>query len=106
MRINLDFAIEDPEKWLSLELSGINKTFEGEISQEECKVDLMPPESTSLEIEENYSHLFYVKSRSIRNLENYIRNQEPKDETIKPLAKRKIKPLENESQNIIEEAID
>ncbi|MBW0505737.1 hypothetical protein O181_045452 [Austropuccinia psidii MF-1] len=44
MRRNFDMAIEDPERWLALELSGINETHEGESPQKKCKMDPKPPE--------------------------------------------------------------
>ncbi|MBW0551071.1 hypothetical protein O181_090786 [Austropuccinia psidii MF-1] len=48
MRRNLDRRIEDPEKWLTLELSGINKEYEGERTEKKFKMDLKPPEANVL----------------------------------------------------------
>ncbi|MBW0576217.1 hypothetical protein O181_115932 [Austropuccinia psidii MF-1] len=45
MRRNLDIAIENPEKLLALNVSGMNKYNEGEITQKEFKVDLKQPEA-------------------------------------------------------------
>ncbi|MBW0508294.1 hypothetical protein O181_048009 [Austropuccinia psidii MF-1] len=45
MRRNLERAIEDPEKWLALELSGMNKEYEGERTQKKFKMDLKPLEA-------------------------------------------------------------
>ncbi|MBW0520777.1 hypothetical protein O181_060492 [Austropuccinia psidii MF-1] len=93
-------AIEDPEKWLELELSGISETYEGESPQMKCKIDLKLAESNSSEISEDYFNLFQDEARSISKVEKQVRNQEPKDDTIKPLAKMKVKELENETTKI------
>ncbi|MBW0532380.1 hypothetical protein O181_072095 [Austropuccinia psidii MF-1] len=47
MRRNLDIAIEDPEKWLALDLSGMNKEGKVEIPQKKVKMDLKLPEANS-----------------------------------------------------------
>ncbi|MBW0500371.1 hypothetical protein O181_040086 [Austropuccinia psidii MF-1] len=57
MRRNLDIAIEDPEKWLALELSGMHKEEQRESSQKKFKMELKPPEENSSGIEEDYFNL-------------------------------------------------
>ncbi|MBW0587147.1 hypothetical protein O181_126862 [Austropuccinia psidii MF-1] len=58
MRRNLDMAIEDPEKWLALELSCMNKEDKVESPQKKFKMDLKPPEANSSGIAEDYFNLF------------------------------------------------
>ncbi|MBW0583224.1 hypothetical protein O181_122939 [Austropuccinia psidii MF-1] len=99
-------AIEHPERWLAFELSGMNGTYEGEIPQKKCKMDPKPPESNCSETEEYHLKLSQDESGSVTKIETDVRNQEPTDETIKPLEKRKVKELENESTMIIEVGID
>ncbi|MBW0572556.1 hypothetical protein O181_112271 [Austropuccinia psidii MF-1] len=50
MRINLKKAIEDPEKWLEIELSGFNAPYVIEMLQKKCEMDPKPPESNFSEI--------------------------------------------------------
>ncbi|MBW0479060.1 hypothetical protein O181_018775 [Austropuccinia psidii MF-1] len=91
MRGKLNMAIGDLEKWLALDLSGINELYEGESPQKKCKMGPKPSESNSSEIAKDYLNLFRDEARFISNIEKYFRNQEPKNETINPLAKRKVK---------------
>ncbi|MBW0479194.1 hypothetical protein O181_018909 [Austropuccinia psidii MF-1] len=99
-------AIEDPENWLALELSGINETDEGESPHKKCKIDPKPLESNSSAIVEDYFNLFQKEDRSIANIEKDVRNKETKDDTIRPLTKRNIKDLENENAKITQDGID
>ncbi|MBW0472252.1 hypothetical protein O181_011967 [Austropuccinia psidii MF-1] len=69
MRRNLDMAIEDPEKWLALELSGMNKEEQRESPKKKFKMDLKPPESNSSRIEEDYSNLFQEEMGYISDIE-------------------------------------
>ncbi|MBW0473257.1 hypothetical protein O181_012972 [Austropuccinia psidii MF-1] len=50
MRMNLNKAIEDPEKWIEIELSGINDPYVIEMLQKKCEMNPKPPESNSSEI--------------------------------------------------------
>ncbi|MBW0467892.1 hypothetical protein O181_007607 [Austropuccinia psidii MF-1] len=106
MRINLDMAIEDPEKWLALELSGMNKEDEGESPQKKFKMDLKPPEANSSANEEDYFNLFQEEPGYMSDIEKDLISEEPKDNIIKPLAKRKFEELENESAIITEDKMD
>ncbi|MBW0561746.1 hypothetical protein O181_101461 [Austropuccinia psidii MF-1] len=45
MKRTLDIAIEDPEEWLALELSGINEAEKGESPQKKFKMDIKQPEA-------------------------------------------------------------
>ncbi|MBW0543104.1 hypothetical protein O181_082819 [Austropuccinia psidii MF-1] len=65
MRRNLDIAIEDPEKWLALELSGMHKEEQRESPQKKSKMDLKPPEANSSRIAEDYFNLFQEETRYI-----------------------------------------
>ncbi|MBW0537454.1 hypothetical protein O181_077169 [Austropuccinia psidii MF-1] len=58
MRINLDIAIEDPEKWLALELSGMNKEDKVESPQKKFKMDLKLLKANSSRISEDYFNSF------------------------------------------------
>ncbi|MBW0486182.1 hypothetical protein O181_025897 [Austropuccinia psidii MF-1] len=58
MRRNLDMAIEDLEKWLALELSGMNKEDKLESPQQKFKMDLKPPKANSSGIAEDSFNLF------------------------------------------------
>ncbi|MBW0474454.1 hypothetical protein O181_014169 [Austropuccinia psidii MF-1] len=55
---NLDMAREDPEKWLSLELSGMNEADEGESPQKKTKLDIKTPEANSSGISKLCFNLF------------------------------------------------
>ncbi|MBW0479611.1 hypothetical protein O181_019326 [Austropuccinia psidii MF-1] len=90
MRRNLDRAIEDPEKWLALELSRTNEANEGERPQKKFKMDLKPPEVNSSGIEEDYLNLFHEETRYLSDIEKNLINKEPKYETIKTITKRKV----------------
>ncbi|MBW0574747.1 hypothetical protein O181_114462 [Austropuccinia psidii MF-1] len=106
MRRNLDIAIEDPEKWLALELSGINKEDQVESPQKKFKMDLMLPEANSSRISEDYFNLFQEETGYIGDTENDLLSEEPKDSIIKSLAKRKFEELEKESSIITEDKMD
>ncbi|MBW0540072.1 hypothetical protein O181_079787 [Austropuccinia psidii MF-1] len=97
MRRNLDMAIEDPEKWLALDLSCINKEDEGESPQKKFKMDLKPPEANSSGIEEDYFNLLQEETRCISDTEKDLLSEEPKENIINPVEKRKFEELENKS---------
>ncbi|MBW0513929.1 hypothetical protein O181_053644 [Austropuccinia psidii MF-1] len=101
-RTNLDMAIEDPEKCLALELSGMNQEEQRESPQKKFKMDLKPPEANSSRISEDYFNLFQEETGYISDTEKDLISEEPKDDIIKPLAK-KIEELEKESAIIIED---
>ncbi|MBW0490972.1 hypothetical protein O181_030687 [Austropuccinia psidii MF-1] len=63
-------AIEDPEKRLALELSGMIQKDEGESPQKKFKMDLKPPEANSSIIAEDYFNLFQEETRKFDELEN------------------------------------
>ncbi|MBW0582053.1 hypothetical protein O181_121768 [Austropuccinia psidii MF-1] len=106
MRRNLDIAIEDPEKWLALELSGMNKEDQVESPQKKFKMDLKPPEANSSRISEDYFNLFQEETGYIGDTEKDLLSEEPKDSIIKPLAKRKFEELEKEISIITEDKMD
>ncbi|MBW0529603.1 hypothetical protein O181_069318 [Austropuccinia psidii MF-1] len=106
MRRNWDIAIEDPEKWLALEISGMNKEDKVEIPQKIFKMDLKLPEPNSSRISEDYFNLFQEETRYISNIEKDLLNEEPKYSIIKALAKRKFKELEKESTIFTEDKMD
>ncbi|MBW0558583.1 hypothetical protein O181_098298 [Austropuccinia psidii MF-1] len=99
-------AIEDPDKWLELKLSGMNKEDEVESPQKKFKMALQPPEANSSGIAENYFNLFQEEAGYISDLEKDSIIEEPKDNIIKPLAKRKFKELESESSIITNDKMD
>ncbi|MBW0488398.1 hypothetical protein O181_028113 [Austropuccinia psidii MF-1] len=106
MRKNLDMVVEDPEKWLALELSGMNEADEGESPQKKFKVDLKPPEENSSEIAADYFTSFQEEMGYNSDIENNSTNKEPKYDTIQPFSKRKDKELENKSSRIPEHSMD
>ncbi|MBW0488509.1 hypothetical protein O181_028224 [Austropuccinia psidii MF-1] len=65
MRRNLDIAIKDPERCLSLELSGMNKEEQIKSPQKKFKMDLKPPDANSSRIAEHYFNLFQEETRYI-----------------------------------------
>ncbi|MBW0571507.1 hypothetical protein O181_111222 [Austropuccinia psidii MF-1] len=69
MRRNLDMAIEDPEKWLALELSGMNTEDKVESPQKKFKMDLKPPEANSSGITEEYFNLFQEEAGYVSDIE-------------------------------------
>ncbi|MBW0538654.1 hypothetical protein O181_078369 [Austropuccinia psidii MF-1] len=91
-------AIEDPDKWLELKLSGMDKEEQRESPQKKFKMDLKPPEAISSRISEDYFSLFQEETRYINDFEKDLISEEPKDSIIKPLAKRKFEELEKESE--------
>ncbi|MBW0483976.1 hypothetical protein O181_023691 [Austropuccinia psidii MF-1] len=93
MRRNLDMAIEDPEKLLTLDLSGINEENEGESPQKKFKMDLKPHETNFSRIAENYFNLFEEETRYISDIEEDSISEEPKDTIMKPLEERKFEEL-------------
>ncbi|MBW0565256.1 hypothetical protein O181_104971 [Austropuccinia psidii MF-1] len=99
-------AIEDPEKWLALELSGMNKEDKEESPQKKFKIYLKPPDENSSGIADNYLNLFQEKTGYISDTDKDLLSEEPKDNIISPLAKRKFEELENGSAIITEEKID
>ncbi|MBW0541145.1 hypothetical protein O181_080860 [Austropuccinia psidii MF-1] len=76
MRYNLEIAIEDPEKWLALEIS------------------------------EDYFNSFQEETGYISDIDKYLLSEEPKDDIINPLSKRKFEELENEIAVITENNIN
>ncbi|MBW0510579.1 hypothetical protein O181_050294 [Austropuccinia psidii MF-1] len=106
MRRNLDMAIEDPEKWLALELSGMNKEDKVESPQKKFKMDLKPPEANSSGISEDYFNLFQEEAWYISDTDKDLLSEEIKDNIINPLAKRKFEELEKESAIITEDKMD
>ncbi|MBW0544127.1 hypothetical protein O181_083842 [Austropuccinia psidii MF-1] len=82
-------AIEDAEKWLALKLSGMNKEDEGESPQKKFTMDLKPPEENSSGIAEDYLNLLQEETRYISDTEKELLSEEPKENIIKPLRKRK-----------------
>ncbi|MBW0493074.1 hypothetical protein O181_032789 [Austropuccinia psidii MF-1] len=78
MRRNLDMVIENPEKWLALELSGMNKEDKVEIPQKKLKMDLKPPEANFSEIAEDYFNLFQEEAGYIGDIEKDLISEEPK----------------------------
>ncbi|MBW0580147.1 hypothetical protein O181_119862 [Austropuccinia psidii MF-1] len=106
MRRNLDIAIEDPERWLALELSGMHKEEQRESPQNKFKIDLKPPEANSSRIGEYYFNLFQEETRYISDTKKYLISEEPKDSIIKPLEKREFEELEKKSAITTEEKMD
>ncbi|MBW0478259.1 hypothetical protein O181_017974 [Austropuccinia psidii MF-1] len=99
-------AIEDSEKWLALELSGINGADEGESPQKKFEMDLKTPEANSSVIAEDYFNLFQEEMGFISDIESSLMNEEPEYDTIQPLKKRKVEELENKSSRIPEDSMD
>ncbi|MBW0502751.1 hypothetical protein O181_042466 [Austropuccinia psidii MF-1] len=75
MRRNLDMAIEDPEKWLALELSGMNKEDKVESPQKKFKMNLKPPKANSSENAEDYFNLFHEEAWYISDTEKDLLSQ-------------------------------
>ncbi|MBW0480865.1 hypothetical protein O181_020580 [Austropuccinia psidii MF-1] len=99
-------AIEDPEKWLALELSCMNEDDEGEIPQRKFKMDLKPPEADSSGIEENYFNLLQEETGYISDTDKDLLSEEPKENIINPLEERKFEELESKSAILTEDKID
>ncbi|MBW0506246.1 hypothetical protein O181_045961 [Austropuccinia psidii MF-1] len=89
MRRNLDMDIEEPEKWLANELSGMNEEDEGEIPQKEFKINLNPPEANYSGITEDYVRKKAGTLVTLKNIE-LMQNQE-----MTPLSHWKKEMLEN-----------
>ncbi|MBW0571983.1 hypothetical protein O181_111698 [Austropuccinia psidii MF-1] len=106
MGINLEIAIEDPERWLALKLSGIHKEKQREIPQKKFKMDLKQPEANCSRIAEDYFNLIQEETRYISDTKKYLISEEPKDRIIKPLEKRKFEELEKEISIITEDKMD
>ncbi|MBW0579029.1 hypothetical protein O181_118744 [Austropuccinia psidii MF-1] len=98
-------AIEDLEKWLAFELSGINKEDKVESPQKKFKMDLKRPEANSSGIAEEYLNLLQQEAGYISDIEKDLISEEPKDNIIKPLEKRKFKELKSESSIITKDNI-
>ncbi|MBW0556663.1 hypothetical protein O181_096378 [Austropuccinia psidii MF-1] len=73
MRRNLDMAIEDPEKWLALELSGMNKEDKVESLQKKLKMDLKPPEKIPQEFLNIFSIYFRRKLGTLVILKRFTK---------------------------------
>ncbi|MBW0530048.1 hypothetical protein O181_069763 [Austropuccinia psidii MF-1] len=106
MRRNLEMAIEDPEKWLALKLSGMNKEEQRESPQKKFKMHPKPPEANSPRISADYLNLFQEETRYISDTKTDLISEEPKDNIIKSLEKRKFEELEKGSAIITEEKMD
>ncbi|MBW0578919.1 hypothetical protein O181_118634 [Austropuccinia psidii MF-1] len=106
MRRNLDIAIEDPEKWLALELSGMDKEDKVESPQKKFKMYLKPPEENLSGIAEDYFNLFQEEAWYIGDTDKDLLIEKLKYNIINPLAKRKFKELEKESSIITEDKMD
>ncbi|MBW0514150.1 hypothetical protein O181_053865 [Austropuccinia psidii MF-1] len=106
MRMNLDIAIEDPENWLALELSGMNKEDKVEIPQKKFKMDLKPPEAKSSGFADEYFNLFQEEALYKSNTDKDLLSEELKDNIINQLEKRQFEELEKESAIITEEKMD
>ncbi|MBW0584948.1 hypothetical protein O181_124663 [Austropuccinia psidii MF-1] len=65
-------------------------------------MDLNPPEANSLGIAEAYLNFFQEETGYISDTEKDLLSEEPKDNIINPLAKRKFEELENKSAIITE----
>ncbi|MBW0535583.1 hypothetical protein O181_075298 [Austropuccinia psidii MF-1] len=99
-------AIEDPDKWLALNFSGMNKEEQRESPQKKFKMDMKPPEANSSRIEEDYFNLSQEETGYMSDTDKDLISEEPKDSIIKPLAKRKFEELEKESVIITEDKMD
>ncbi|MBW0527442.1 hypothetical protein O181_067157 [Austropuccinia psidii MF-1] len=88
MRGKLDMAIEDPEKWLELELSCMNEEDEGESPQKKFIMDLKPPETNSSGIEDDYFNLLQEEIGYISDTDKDLLSKEPKENIINPLEKK------------------
>ncbi|MBW0540847.1 hypothetical protein O181_080562 [Austropuccinia psidii MF-1] len=106
MRRNLDIALEDPEKFLALELSGMNKEDKVESPQKKFKMDLKPLEANSTGIAEDYFNSFQEEAWYISDTDKDLRSKELKDNIINLLAKREYEELEKESAIITEDKMD
>ncbi|MBW0471395.1 hypothetical protein O181_011110 [Austropuccinia psidii MF-1] len=91
MRVNLEMAIEVPEKWLAIELSGMNREEQREIPQKKFKIDLKPPEENSSIIAEDYFNLFQEETWYISDTEKDLISEEPKDSIIKPFEEENLR---------------
>ncbi|MBW0481859.1 hypothetical protein O181_021574 [Austropuccinia psidii MF-1] len=100
MRRDLEMAIEEPEKWIELGLSGMNEADKGERPQKKCKMDLKPPEGNFSGNKRDYLSLFQGETRYISDTE-----KEPNNDSIKPLEEIKVKEFENKCSIIIEDGI-
>ncbi|MBW0486998.1 hypothetical protein O181_026713 [Austropuccinia psidii MF-1] len=83
-------AIENPEKWLSLKLSGINEADKGESPQKKFKMDLKTPEANSSGTAVDYLTSFQEEMEYNSDIENNSMNREPKYHTIQKFTKRKV----------------
>ncbi|MBW0479444.1 hypothetical protein O181_019159 [Austropuccinia psidii MF-1] len=99
-------VIEDPEKWLALELRGMNEADEGESPQKKFKMDLKPTEANSSVIAEDYLDLFQDEMGYISDIESNLMNKDPKYDTIQSLKKRKVEELEDKHSRIPEDHMD
>ncbi|MBW0463809.1 hypothetical protein O181_003524 [Austropuccinia psidii MF-1] len=84
----------------------MNKEDEGESPQKKLKMGLKPPEASSSRITEDYFNLFQEETRYISDIGKDLISEEPKDEIIKPLKKRKFEELEKESAIITEDKMN
>ncbi|MBW0489415.1 hypothetical protein O181_029130 [Austropuccinia psidii MF-1] len=69
-------------------------------------MDLKPPEANSSGIAEDYLNLFQEETGYISDTNKDLLSEDPKENIINPLAKRKSEELENESAVITEEKMN
>ncbi|MBW0532819.1 hypothetical protein O181_072534 [Austropuccinia psidii MF-1] len=69
-------------------------------------MDLKPAEANSTGISEDYFNLFQEEAGYISDIEKDFISEEPKDNIIKPFAKRKFKELESKSSIITKDEMD
>ncbi|MBW0520483.1 hypothetical protein O181_060198 [Austropuccinia psidii MF-1] len=69
-------------------------------------MDLKPPEANSSLIEEDYFNFLQEETGYISDTEKDLLSEEPKENIINPLEKRKFEELENKSAIITEDKID
>ncbi|MBW0557317.1 hypothetical protein O181_097032 [Austropuccinia psidii MF-1] len=69
-------------------------------------MDLKPTEANSSGIAEDYLNLFQEETGYISDIDKDLLSEEPKDDIINPLAKRKFEELENESAIITEDKMN
>ncbi|MBW0467932.1 hypothetical protein O181_007647 [Austropuccinia psidii MF-1] len=106
IRVNLDMAIEDPEKYLALKLSGMNEEEQRESPQNKFKMNLKTPEANSSRISKDYFNLFQEETGYISYIEKYLISEEPNNSIINPLAERQFEELEKESAIVTEDKMD
>ncbi|MBW0586408.1 hypothetical protein O181_126123 [Austropuccinia psidii MF-1] len=69
-------------------------------------MDLKPPKANSSGIAEDYLNLFQEETGYIGDTDKDLLSEEPKDNIINPLEKRKFEELENESAVITKDKMN